>query len=101
MSHRSLVSVGLSLASALLVPALAGAQSRPAAAAPTFAKDVAPIFYKNCTVCHRPGEIGPLSLLTYAETRPCVKAIATQVTTARCRRGTPIRRTASSSTTAG
>jgi mono/diheme cytochrome c family protein len=79
MSHRSLVSVGLSLASALLVPALAGAQSRPAAAAPTFTKDVAPIFYKNCTVCHRPGEIGPFSMLTYAETRPWVKAIATQV----------------------
>ena len=79
MSHRSLVRVGLSLASALLLPALASAQSRPAAA-PTFSKDVAPIFYKNCTVCHRPGEIGPFSMLTYAETRPWVKAIATQVT---------------------
>ena len=79
MSYRSLVCVGLSLASALLVPALAGAQSRPAAAAPTFSKDVAPIFYKNCTVCHRPGEIGPFSMLTYTETRPWVKAIATQV----------------------
>jgi hypothetical protein len=63
----------------LLVPALATAQSRPAAAAPTFSKDVAPIFYKNCTVCHRPGEIGPFSMLTYTETRPWVKAIATQV----------------------
>ena len=79
MSYRSLVCVGLSLASALLVPAVAGAQSRPAAA-PTFSKDVAPIIYKNCTVCHRPGEIGPISMLTYAETRPWVKAIATQVT---------------------
>ena len=79
MSYRSLVCVGLSLASALLVPAVAGAQSRPAAA-PTFSKDVAPIIYKNCTVCHRPGEIGPFSMLTYAETRPWVKAIATQVT---------------------
>ena len=78
MSYRSLVCVGLSLASALLVPAVAGAQSRPAAA-PTFSKDVAPIIYKNCTVCHRPGEIGPFSMLTYAETRPWVKAIATQV----------------------
>jgi hypothetical protein len=80
MKHRTLVRVGLSMASALLVPALAGAQSRPAAAAPTFSKDVAPILYKNCTVCHRPGEIGPFSLLTYAEARPWVKAIATQVT---------------------
>ena len=79
MSYRSLVCVGLSLASALLVPAVAGAQSRPAAA-PTFSKDVAPIIYKHCTVCHRPGEIGPFSMMTYAETRPWVKAIASQVT---------------------
>jgi len=79
MSYRSIVCVGLSLAFALLVPAVAGAQSRPAAA-PTFSKDVAPIIYKNCTVCHRPGEIGPFSMMTYAETRPWVKAIASQVT---------------------
>jgi len=31
----------------------------------TFTKDVAPIFYKNCTACHRPGEVAPMSLLTY------------------------------------
>ena len=34
-------------------------------AVPTFTKDIAPIFYKNCTGCHRPGEIAPMSLLTY------------------------------------
>jgi len=41
--------------------------SAPAAklADPTFTKDVAPILYKNCTVCHRPGGIGPFSLLDY------------------------------------
>lgn len=32
---------------------------------PTFAKDVAPILYKNCTSCHRPGGLGPFSLLDY------------------------------------
>jgi len=32
---------------------------------PTFAKDVAPIVYKNCTTCHRPGGLGPFSLLDY------------------------------------
>ena len=32
---------------------------------PTFAEDVAPVFYKNCTGCHRPGGIGPFSLLDY------------------------------------
>jgi hypothetical protein len=25
--------------------------------APTYTRDVAPILYKNCTGCHRPGEI--------------------------------------------
>ena len=30
---------------------------------PTFAKVVAPILYKNCTSCHRPGEIGPMELI--------------------------------------
>ena len=34
-------------------------------AAPTFTKDVAPILYKNCTTCHRPGGLGPFSLLDY------------------------------------
>lgn len=35
------------------------------AADPTFAEDVAPILYKNCTTCHRPGGLGPFSLLDY------------------------------------
>src|SRR6185503_6668041 len=46
---------------------------------PTFAKDVAPIFYKNCTNCHRPGEVAPMSLLTFKDARPWAKSIATQV----------------------
>ena len=33
---------------------------------PTFSKDVAPILYANCTTCHRPGGMGPMSLVTYA-----------------------------------
>lgn len=45
----------------------------------TFAKDVAPIFYKNCTACHRPGEVAPMSLLTYKEARPWAKAIREKV----------------------
>jgi len=49
------------------------------AAAVTFTKDVAPIFYKNCTNCHRPGEIAPMSLLTYKDARPWVRSIGTKV----------------------
>jgi len=40
----------------------------PAAAAPvTFNHDIAPIVYRNCSGCHRPGESGPFSLLTYED----------------------------------
>jgi hypothetical protein len=48
-------------------------------AVPTFTKDVAPILYKNCTTCHRPGEIAPMSLLTYEDARPYAKAIRDEV----------------------
>src|SRR4030095_6816398 len=48
--------------------------------APTFSKDVAPILYKNCTNCHRAGEIGPMALVTYNDARPWAKSIATRVT---------------------
>src|SRR5437588_1797943 len=50
-----------------------------AEAGPTFSKDVAPILYNNCTNCHRTGEIGPMSLLTYADARPWARSIATRV----------------------
>ncbi len=33
----------------------------------TYAEDIAPIIYKNCSNCHRPGEIGPFSLTNYDE----------------------------------
>ena len=46
---------------------------------PTFSSDVAPILYKNCATCHRPGEIAPMSLLTYEQTRPWAKSIKEKV----------------------
>ncbi len=36
-------------------------------AQPTFAKDISPIIYNNCTSCHRSGEIGPFPLTNYEE----------------------------------
>ena len=48
--------------------------------APTFSKDVAPILYKHCVSCHRPGETAPMSLLTYEQARPYAKAIANAMT---------------------
>ena len=62
-----------------LVSAAGQAKSESATPNPTYAKDVAPILFKNCTTCHRPGEIAPMSLLTYADVRPHAKAIRDEV----------------------
>lgn len=51
------------------------------AAGVTFSKDVAPIFYHNCIQCHRPGEIAPMSLMTYKESRPWARSIREKVST--------------------
>ena len=48
-------------------------------AVPTFAKDVAPILYKRCAPCHRPGEIAPMSLLTYDDAKAYASEIRDQV----------------------
>jgi hypothetical protein len=52
-----------------------------ASAAPTFSRDVAPIFYNKCVGCHRPGEVAPMSLITYRDVRPWASAIREKVTT--------------------
>src|SRR5579862_731491 len=46
----------------------------------TFSKDVLPILQRNCQTCHRPGQVAPMSLLTYQEARPWAKAIKAAVT---------------------
>ncbi|MEO8026506.1 MAG: thiol-disulfide isomerase, partial [Bryobacteraceae bacterium] len=41
----------------------------------TFNRDIYPILQRRCQSCHRPGQIGPMPLLTYAQSRPWAKAI--------------------------
>jgi mono/diheme cytochrome c family protein len=41
----------------------------------TFSHDVAPILYKHCVGCHHPGDIAPMSLLTYKDARPWAAAM--------------------------
>ena len=45
----------------------------------TFGKDIAPIFQKSCQNCHHAGTSAPMSLMTYNETRPWVRAIKDRV----------------------
>src|SRR3979411_2145273 len=63
----------------LILCAAAGAQTQPAWR--TFTKDLAPILQARCQSCHRPGEVAPMSLLTYKETRPWAKAIKDAILT--------------------
>jgi hypothetical protein len=56
----------------------AGANQR-AAFSPTFYKDVVPILQDHCQSCHRPGEAAPMPLVTYEQTRPWAKQMATAV----------------------
>ncbi|HVZ17459.1 MAG TPA: tetratricopeptide repeat protein [Terriglobales bacterium] len=41
----------------------------------TFNRDVAPIIFQNCSVCHRPGEAGPFPLLNYHDVKSHAKQI--------------------------
>ena len=70
------------LARALVALALATRLAIAWAAPPadvTFHRDVAPLLQKRCQTCHRPGDIGTMSLITYEQTRPWAKAIRAAV----------------------
>ena len=55
------------------------AAAAPIPSQPTFYKDVLPVLEKNCQNCHRPGEAGPMSFMSYESTRPWAKAIKSAV----------------------
>lgn len=68
--HALMLSAALALAG---LTSRAGADDAPA---PTFSKDIAPIFQNRCQNCHRTGvQFTPMGLMTYEETRPWVKSI--------------------------
>ena len=60
-------------------PSASGARD---AATVTFNHDIAPLVHRDCAPCHRPGEAGPFSLLTYADVKKRARQIA-QVTGSR------------------
>ena len=41
----------------------------------TFTKDVLPVLQAHCQTCHRPGQAGPMSFLTYESARPWAAAM--------------------------
>jgi hypothetical protein len=45
----------------------------------TFTRDVAPILQRSCQGCHRTGQMGPMSLMTYEDVRPWARAVRAKV----------------------
>jgi hypothetical protein len=63
----------------LFVPVMIAASAVAADTAVTFHKEVEPILQKNCQTCHRPGQIAPMSFLSYQSSRPWAKAMKAAV----------------------
>src|SRR5262245_14469662 len=74
-------SIGMACGFVVVCVVSAGSAQSPggATATPTFNADVAPILQANCVTCHRAGEVAPMSLMTYDETRPWARAIKAKV----------------------
>jgi hypothetical protein len=71
----------LASAAAALAAAPQSPSSAPNDGSPTFSRDVAPIVYSKCASCHRPGEVAPMSLLTFRDVRPWAASIREKVRT--------------------
>ena len=80
-SLRTVVACLLGIGSAVTV-AFAnkrGLSERPPAPAVqqvTFNRDIAPILFHSCAICHHPGEAGPFALLTYADAKARARQVA-------------------------
>ncbi len=74
LRRTGVVAIGLAV-----IGLMATAANRSNPSKVTFTRDVAPILYKSCAECHRPGEIAPMSLLTYQGARPWAKSIRERV----------------------
>src|SRR5215470_610625 len=79
--NRIIVLVLLTAMTALGTEVTSSSLTSDQAKGVTFNKDVLPILQNNCQTCHRPGEVAPMSFLTYESTRPWAKAIKTAVLT--------------------
>ena len=65
--------VGIFGATARSAPRQASSVAAPQV---TYSRDVAPIVFRACATCHRPGEAAPFSLLTYADVKKHARQIA-------------------------
>jgi len=66
MTVRRLFAFAVCAVAGVMVP---GVAARAAESVPTFTRDIAPLLYQHCTSCHRPGEVGPFPLISYADAK--------------------------------
>ena len=76
-TRRQTTWVGLAVSAVMLM--VAGTASAQMTGEVTFTRDVAPILQQSCQGCHRTGQMGPMSLMTYEDVRPWARAIRTKV----------------------
>jgi mono/diheme cytochrome c family protein len=75
--------IGRARSHALATGANAEPDATAAAAAPTWAGDIAPIFARHCQACHQPGQLAPFALLDYDEVSGWAETIREVVTEGR------------------
>src|SRR5258708_39367874 len=76
MANRLRVTAVLASMGVLAAGAVVSARTLSKPVPVTFNKEIAPLIYQNCASCHRPGEVAPFSLLTYADVKKRAKQIA-------------------------
>lgn len=74
-----LVSGGIATLGLSVVTLMGSSSNEEPIVKPTFAVDIAPILFKHCSTCHRPGEAAPFSLLTFEDARKRAETIAYMV----------------------
>src|SRR5262245_1446611 len=79
MSWKGLALVAFLVGMVAMTASMRATTVAEESASVTFNKDVLPILQKNCQTCHRPGEVAPMSFLTYKDVRPWAKAMKTAV----------------------
>ncbi len=74
-----LAAVSLAIISFVVSTDTRASDAKKSARPVTFSKDIAPILFKNCADCHRPGELAPMSLLSFKDARPWARSIREKV----------------------
>src|SRR5262245_26193974 len=81
MRRRHIILAGLIVLILMTMPLSTRAWRTQDAGPVTFNKDVLPILQNNCQSCHRPGQVAPMSFLSYRDARPWAKAMKAAIVT--------------------